>query len=166
MDLGRVVWSSEGLHVGLELPAGLALRTGNVEPSADFDSWFLPGTLYMMLNPSGDRALSYSAHDRCVVLFRDAAGRLTSSALVLRTATLIESSETPAAWVQLEEAAGRILVTIAPEGSGLGALHPEMEMGFNIILIGADSQVVSWVPLTRRFSWDQPSAWGLLTLSD
>ena len=65
--LGRVNWSSEGLHIGLELPSDVELSTVDPRLAEDTDQWFLPGIVYLMVNPDGHRPLTYGENDRCVV---------------------------------------------------------------------------------------------------
>ena len=37
-------------------------------------------------------------------------------------------------------------------------------VGFNMMFVGGQRELVSWTPLTLRFSWDSPSFWGLLEM--
>ncbi|MEE8584929.1 MAG: hypothetical protein V3T83_08765, partial [Acidobacteriota bacterium] len=97
---------------------------------------------------------------------RDSAGRPAARALYLRPATLIQSQEDTPDWIRILEnrSDNRLLITITPDAPGFGQLQDKRQIGFNLILIRGDSQLVSWAPLTRIFSFDQPNVWGLLDL--
>ena len=61
----RAIWSPEGLHIGVELPPDITLHHLELDLSNGFDDWFLPGILYLMINPDGARPIAYGANDRC-----------------------------------------------------------------------------------------------------
>lgn len=164
--LGRVLWTPEGLHLGLELPEDVNLRTVDLTLAEDFNEWFLPGILYLLINPDGERPLAYGKNDRCIVFSRDAQGHAVAKSLYLRPATLITASEPSPPWISLQESGNRLLITLKPDAPGFGALREEREIGFNLLMIRGNGQLISWAPLTRPYSWDQPNVWGLLELVD
>lgn len=162
--LARVSFSSQGLHIGIDLPKGLELASLGDSKPEDFDDWFLPGRVYVMLNPDGNRPISYGPNDRCVVIGRRADGTISSQARLLRPATLVESVETDPPWISVEEKGARLLITIRGLPSGGGISRFGRRIGFNLLLIGPSGEMQSWAPLTMRFSWDAPSVWGILRL--
>lgn len=164
--VARAIWNPEGLHIGVELPSDIVLHQLGLNLSKGFDDWFLPGILYLMINPDGDRPIAYGENDRCLVFSRNGDGRPAARALYLRPATLIQSQEDTPDWIRILEsrADNRLLITITPEAPGFGQLQEKRQIGFNLILIRGNSQLVSWAPLTRIFSFDQPNVWGLLDL--
>ncbi len=164
--IGRIVWSPKGLHIGLDLPPDVSLRTFDLNLADDFSEWFLPGILYLMINPDGNRPIAYGQNDRCLVFTRGSEGNPSARALFLRPATLIQGSEETPEWVDVQERESRLLITIAPTAPGLGTLTGDREIGFNVLMIRGDGQLTSWAPLTRLYSWDQPNVWGLLQLED
>ncbi|HSR68973.1 MAG TPA: hypothetical protein VLU25_13630 [Acidobacteriota bacterium] len=164
--LGRLLWTQEGLHIGLELPQDVNLRAVDLTLAQDFNEWFLPGIVYLLINPDGERPLSYGADDRCIVFSRNAEGVATAKSLYLRPATLIAASEDAPRWVSVQESGNRLLITLKPDAPGFGNLQEDRAIGFNLLMIRGDGQLVSWAPLTRPYSWDQPNVWGLLELVD
>jgi len=163
--IGRIAWSSYGLHVGIELPPDFKLRPSSVTPPANYDDWFIPGSLFLLINPDGTRPLSYQENDRCLLITESHDGKLTAFAFHLRPATLISASQIQPSWLAIERDEQRLLVTVTGETPGLNNLAKK-SIGFNLLFVSEDGQIVSWVPLTRRFSWDAPSIWGLLRFQD
>lgn len=159
--IGRVAWSSDGLHVGIELPPDFKLRPISVTPPKNSDDWFIPGSLFLLLNPDGTRPLSYQRNDQCILVAESHDGQLTTFALHLRPATLVSASQVQPSWLRVERDEQRLLVTVTAETPGLDNLA-KRSIGFNLLFIGEDGGIVSWVPLTQPFSWDTPSIWGLL----
>lgn len=162
--IARISFSPEGLHIGIDLPEGLELASLSDSKPQDFDDWFLPGRIYVMLNPDGNRPLSYGPNDRCVVIGRRSDGTVASQARLLRPATLVDSIETNPSWVSVKEKGSRLLITIQGLPSGGGVAKFGQRIGFNLLLIGPSGEMQSWAPLTMRFSWDAPSVWGILRL--
>lgn len=162
--LARLVWSEEGLHVGMVLPPGLQLPVIRTPSPGGFDEWFRPGSIYLLVNPGGNRPLAYGKDDRCILLGRNARSEVVAQARYLRPATFIESAETEPGWVRVEHEGGQILVTLRRNAPGMQHLWDDQKIGFNLILISGDGQITSWAPLTLRYSWDSPSIWGLLEL--
>ena len=163
--IGRVAWSSKGLHVGIELPPDFKLRPMSVTPPQNSDDWFIPGSLFLLINPDGTRPLSYQKNDQCIMVVESPDGALTTFALHLRPATVISASQVEPSWLHIERDEQRLLVTVTAETPGLNNLTGK-SIGFNLLLIDQDGGIVSWVPLTRPFSWDVPSIWGLLAFQD
>ena len=161
--LGRVVWSLSGLSFGIELPTGMRLRPVAPYPPTGYEHWFLPGSLYLMINPDGTRPLVYGENDRCILIGRSSEGGLIAQARHLQPATFIESAEDMPDWIQLEEKDQRLLVTLTSEVPAM-SLDNNFQMGFNLLMIDEKGRIISWTPLTDRFSWDSPSIWGLLKL--
>ena len=166
ISIGRVAWSSEGLHIGIRLPDQLQLEKLDTGVSAGFLDWFRPGRVYVMVNPSGTRPLTYLPEDRSLVIGRGSAGELTSEARRLLPGTMIQGSEKSPPWVQLEEAEDHLLLTLTEQMPGLGSLQAQRQLGFNLIIMAADGSILSWTPLTLRFSWDCPSFWGLVEIRE
>ena len=162
--IGRIVWSPHGLHIGINLPDETRLPLLGPEPPRQFDDWFEPGSLYLTINPSGARPLAFGERDRCIVVGRAADGHLLTRARYLRPGTLVHSTDTMPEWIGMEQEGQRLLVTLKLDTPGRAGLRQDQKIGFNLVLIGADGEIVSWAPLTTRFSWDSPSIWGLLTL--
>jgi len=81
----------------------------------------------------------------------------------LRPGTLVGSIETMPSWMQIEEEGQRLLLTITAETPGMGEARDPHKIGFNLLLVDGNGNMLSWAPLTMRFSWDSPSVWGLLT---
>lgn len=166
-QIAKVVWSPAGVHLGIELPEGYLLtETGDTFGREDFEDWFEPGRIFLLVNPDGSRPLSYGENDRCVVVGADASGEARAAAHYLKPATLIGSSEVQPGWLKVEREGSRFLLTIRQNAPGFGHLAEGRELGFNLIIIAADGEMISWAPLTRRFTWDNPSVWGLLELED
>ncbi|MEE8349784.1 MAG: hypothetical protein V3R94_09455 [Acidobacteriota bacterium] len=161
--IGRMVWTSEGLHVGIELPGDFELRPISVTPPESSDDWLIPGGLFLMLNPDGTRPLSYQKNDQCILFAESPDGDLTTFAVHLRPATLVSASQVQPSWLRVERDEQRLLVTVTTDTPGLGNLT-QRSIGFNLLFISKDDGIVSWVPLTQPFSWDTPSIWGLLRL--
>ena len=162
--IGRVVWSSSGLHVGVNLPKGFQLRTITASTTPGDHDWFKPGSIYLMVNPGGTRPLTYGKDDRCIVLGRTTAGDLVAHVKSLRPATLVESSETMPEWLRVESHDRQLLITFTQETPGMDGFNREKTLGFNLLLIEGNGEMVSWTPLTQKHPWDTPSIWGLLEL--
>ena len=163
-EIGRVAWSPEGLHVGIELPAGLELAPLAESGPQNFSDWFTPGLVYLMINPDGTRPLVYGPHDHCIVLGESPEGELVTQARRLEPATVIESIENSPPWLVAQREGSRLLLTLGAETPGLGAVGPGRKVGFNLMYVGGQRELISWTPLTLRFSWDCPSFWGLLEM--
>lgn len=164
--LGRVAWSEDGLHVGISLPPDLHLAP-LIEPKpGSFDDWFKPGSIYVLINPDGLRPLSFGDHDRCIVLGVDGSGRIAAQSRFLRPATFVETVEDHPDWLDVKRAGRQILVTVRPSAPGFlaTAFEDSREIGFNVIVIHNNGDLLSWAPMTRRFIWDSPSVWGVLEL--
>lgn len=161
--MGRIAWSSDGLHVGIELPPDFKLRPMSVTPPTNSDDWFIPGGVFLLINPDGTRPLSYQGNDQCILIAASQDGGLTARTLHLLPATLISASEVEPSWLRIEKDNQRLLVTLTAETPGLNDLEKQ-SLGFNLLFVGEDGQIISWAPLTQRFSWDTPSIWGLLKL--
>ncbi|HUG44588.1 MAG TPA: hypothetical protein VMN76_10150 [Acidobacteriota bacterium] len=164
--LGRVAWSEDGLHVGISLPPDLHLAP-LVEPEpGNFDDWFKPGRIYVLINPDGLRPLSFGDHDRCIVIGTDDSGQIAAQSRFLRPATFVEAVEDQPDWLDVEKDGGQILVTVRPSAPGFlaTAFEDSREIGFNVIVIHNNGDLLSWAPMTRRFIWDSPSVWGVLEL--
>ncbi len=162
--LGRVVWSLDGLYLGIELPTGMRLRPVTLYPPTGYEHWFLSGSFYLMINPDGTRPLVYGENDRCILIGRSSEGSLIAQARQLQPATFIESAENMPDWIRIEERGQRLLVTLTSETPAL-TLGADSQMGFNLLMIDEKGQIISWTLLTDRFSWDSPSIWGLLKLN-
>ena len=78
-------------------------------------------------------------------------------------ATVIESIENLPPWLSVQREGPR-LMTVRPDAPGLGELARDRQVGFNLMYVGGKRELVSWTPLTLRFSWDAPSFWGLLEM--
>lgn len=161
----RVVWSPNGLHIGLDVPGGLHLPPFHSGAPEDYEEWFRPGSIYLLVNPDGTRPISYRENDRCIVLGVDKRGNISAQSRYLRPATFVVSEEEPG-WITVEHSGRSVLVTLSHETPGMGTLLDERQIGFNIIEISENSEVKSWAPLTLRYSWDAPSIWGILELED
>ena len=164
LQLARVGWTDDALYLGVDLPEGLALRMLDSAPAAG--DWFRPGALYVLINPDGHRPMVYGQNDRCIVVGARTDGRPAAIAHTLQPGTLIADSESRPEWVQVEREGNHLLLRISMETPGFEGLGAGREIGFNLILIENDGTLVSWAPLTRRFTWDSPSVWGLLKLDD
>ena len=165
-NIGRVSWSASGLHIGVNLPEGLELRTLAAPSSYDEEDWFQPGSVYLMINPGGTRPLVYGRDDRCIVLGRSPSGQLSAHVKYLRPATLVASSETMPEWLQFEQSGRQLLITLTPDTPGMGGFKEQKTVGFNLLFIRRSGEIVSWTPLAQRYSWDAPSFWGLLELKN
>ncbi len=163
-EIGRVAWSAAGLHVGIELPADLALAPLAKGRPRNFGEWFAPGLVYLMINPDGTRPLVFGPDDRCIVVGESPEGELFAQARRLEPATVIESIENLPPWLVAQREGSRLLLTLGPDAPGLGKLGPGRQVGFNMMYVGGRRELVSWTPLTLRFSWDSPSFWGLLEM--
>jgi hypothetical protein len=161
----RVAWSPQGLHIGLETPSSLHLAQLHPGKPRDFEEWFRPGSLYLLVNPDGTRPISYRSDDRCIVLGTDGRGNISAQSRYLRPATFVMSTEEPG-WISLEHSVSTVLVTLSTQMPGMGTLLDGRKIGFNIIIISGDSELTSWAPLTLRYTWDSPSIWGVLELED
>ncbi len=161
-DIGRLAWSSEGLHIGIQLPEGLPFAALSREKPHNFEEWFSPGLVYLLINPDGTRPLVFGTHDRCVVLGESTYGELFAQARRLNPATVIEAFENQPHWIEAERQGSRLLITLRPETPGLNRLSRARQLGFNVMYIGKQRELVSWTPLMMQFSWDSPSFWGLL----
>ena len=161
--IGRIAWSSDGLHVGIELPPDFKFRPMSGIPPTNYDDWFIPGGVFLLINPDGTRPLSYRENDQCILIAESQDGGLTAMTLHLLPATFISASEVQPSWLQIEKDNQRLLVTLTVETPGLNGLAKQ-SMGFNLLFVGEDGQIISWAPLTQPFSWDTPSIWGLLKL--
>ena len=115
-----------------------------------------------MINPSGNRSLTFEPEDRCLVIGRGSNRELTAQARLLAPGTLILNFENSPSWVRLAEAQNRLIVTLTQAMPGLGGLRAERRLGFNLLIMDANGVMLSWPPLTLRFSWDCPSHWGLV----
>ena len=166
VNIGRLAWSTKGLHIGIDLPKGIRLRTMQAQSPPSHTDWFRPGSVYLMINPDGDRPLAYGKDDRCIVLGRTPEGVAMAEVRYLRPATLIASSETMPEWIEIEEHGRRLLLTLTPATPGVKEFIPHKTLGFNLLLIRDDGEMISWTALNQRYSWDMPSVWGLLELSD
>ncbi len=161
-DMGRVAWSPEGLHVGVQLPEDLPVASLSTEKPRNFGEWFSPGLVYLLINPDGTRPLVFGSDDRCVVLGESADGKLFAQARLLGPATVVEAFENRPDWLVVERQGSRLLMTLRPDTPGLNRLSRARRLGFNLMYVGKQRELVSWTPLTMRFSWDSPSFWGLL----
>ena len=161
--IGRIAWSSDGLHVGIELLPDFKLRPTSVTPPTNHADWFIPGSLFLLINPGGVRALTYQENDQCILIAESDEGQLTAFTFQLRPATLISASQIQPPWLRIERDQQRLLVTLTAKTPGLNDLA-EQSIGFNLLFVDADGQIISWAPLTQRFTWDAPSIWGLLKL--
>jgi hypothetical protein len=164
--IGRLAWSAQGLHFGIRLPGQLQLGYLKEERPEDFDDWFVPGKIYLLMNPTGDRQVSYAPDDRCIVIGRRTIGGVAWEALHLKPATWIHSSEAMPFWVRVRERERTILITVTKQAPGLNRIQSGSQLGFNLLIVDESGQIISWAPLTLRFSWDAPSFWGLLELVD
>ena len=164
-QIGRVAWSPAGLHVGIELPVSLELVPVPEDGPGNHADWFSPGLVYLLINPDGQRPLVFGPDDRCIVVGESGDGKLLAQARRLEPATVIESIENFPPWMSVQREGSRLLVTLAPDAPGLGELAPGRRVGFNLMYVGGQRQLVSWTPLTLRFSWDSPSFWGLLEMA-
>ena len=162
--MGKITWTPDGLHVGIELPEGLALARISQTGPDNLSDWFAPGLVYVLLNPDGARPLTYREHDRCLVIGLSESGDPLVQARSLGPATFISHLENQPGWAKLERSGSRLLLTIGPEAPGLGSLGPGRRLGFNLLFIDGDREVISWTPLTLQYSWDAPSYWGLLEI--
>jgi hypothetical protein len=160
--ISRVVRSDEGLHIGIELPRGFEL--GPVDYPKSREDWFEPGSLYLLLNPHGDRPIVFQADDRCVLIGRGPDGMPVADARYLKPATLIGFSELMPPWIHLDEHDRRLLVSLSLNKLGLGKIAGGCEIGFNLIVVGPNGELLSWAPLTIKFRLDSPSVWGVLEL--
>ena len=163
--LGRVAWSPAGLHFGINLPPGVRLAE-LPQRHPDFDDWFRPGSLYVMINPDGARPVVYGQNDRCICMGRLPSGKAAAHIHLLRPGTVVEWTQDTPEWVHIEENGQRLLVTLTPQAAGMEKLEEDMTLGFNLLIIMPDGKMISWATLSRRFSWDAPSTWGLLKLDD
>jgi hypothetical protein len=164
--MGRIAWSEKGLHVAIQLPKGLEVSSLENGRQEDLDSWFLPGRVYVLINPRGDRQLAFGSNDRCIVVGSQSGGGLNCESRTLLPATHIQRSTISPPWIRIERQDRWLLVTLTPEGPGLDKMQPGRTMGFNLVIIGKTGKVLSWAPLTLDFSWDAPSFWGLIELVD
>jgi hypothetical protein len=164
VQMGRISWSEKGIHLGVEMPQGLEVSPLEGGSGEDFDDWFLPGRVYVLINPRGDRQLAFGSNDRCVVVGTLSEGVLSCESRTLLPATFIQNSKMSPSWVRIEREGRWILVTLNPEGPGLDGLQAGQKLGFNLVIISDTSKILSWAPLTLEFSWDAPSFWGLIEL--
>ena len=162
--IGRVAWSPLGLHVGIEFPVSLELVSLREEGPRNLAEWFSPGLVYLMINPDGKRPLVFGPDDRCIVVGESGDGKLVAQARRLEPATVIESIENLPPWLSVQREGPRLLMTVRPDAPGLGELARDRQVGFNLMYVGGKRELVSWTPLTLRFSWDAPSFWGLLEM--
>ena len=123
--IGRVAWSQKGLHVGIRLPEKTRLRFLGPEPPGNFGDWFEPGSVYLMINPSGSRPLTFEEGDRCLIVGRGADGQATVRARYLRPGTFVESTEISPPWIQIEEQEHRLLMTLE---AGLPEARPSIPL--------------------------------------
>ena len=161
-EFGRLAWSSEGLHVGIQLPEDLPFGALSREKPHTLEEWFSPGLVYLLINPDGTRPLVFGAYDRCVVLGESTYGEIFTQSRQLNPATVIEAFENEPDWIKAERQGSRLFITLRPETPGLSGLSQARQLGFNLMYIGKQREIVSWTPLMMRFSWDSPSFWGLL----
>jgi hypothetical protein len=117
-----------------------------------------------MVNPDGARPIAFNENDRCILLGRSPSGQVVADARYLYPATRIGLSEIMPPWTEIQEEDGRLLISVASGTPGLPRLAVGRKIGFNLIVVDADGNLLSWAPLTMRFSWDSPSVWGLLKL--
>ena len=117
-----------------------------------------------MINPDGKRPLVFGPDDRCIVVGESGDGKLVAQARRLEPATVIESIENLPPWLSVQREGPRLLMTVRPDAPGLGELARDRQVGFNLMYVGGKRELVSWTPLTLRFSWDAPSFWGLLEM--
>jgi hypothetical protein len=164
--MGRISWSEQGIHVAIHMPHGLEVSPLKEERGEDFDDWFLPGRIYVLVNPRGDRQLAFGSNDRCIVLGGHEGGPLSCLSRTLLPATYIQDSKRSPPWIKVERKDRWILVTLTSEGPGLELLQAGENIGFNLVIIGETGKILSWAPLTMDFSWDAPSFWGLIELED
>ena len=152
------------MHVGIKLPVSLELAPLRKDGPQNLAEWFAPGVVYLMINPDGKRPLVFGPDDRCIVLGESREGKLFAQARRLEPATVIESIENLPPWLGVEREGRRLLVTLRRDAPGLGELARGRQVGFNLMYVGEHRELVSWTPLTLRFSWDSPSFWGLLEM--
>ena len=163
-DWESIALDDEGFLYILDNPADLALvPLAEVRPR-NFGEWFAPGLVYLMINPDGTRPLVFGPDDRCIVVGESPEGELFAQARRLEPATVIESIENLPPWLIAQREGSRLLLTLGPDAPGLGKLGPGRQVGFNMMYVGGRRELVSWTPLTQRFSWDSPSFWGLLEM--
>lgn len=161
IDIARVGWTPGRLHVGIQIPEGVTLTEIPPDFPADYDDWFRTGAVFILINPDGSRPIAYGKNDRCI-LVGNSGGTLRVIAFNLKPATLVESTEVNPDWVAATREGRNLLVDL-----DLSALEKaeNREIGFNVIIIDDSGGMLSWAPLTRRFTWDSPSVWGLLRMS-
>lgn len=162
--IGRVLWTGEGLHVGIQLPDGMGLRQLEHKTPPNYLDWFVPGSLYLLVNPNGVRPVAYGENDRCIILGRSPEGDVVAEARYLAPATFVKSSEVRPPWLRVEQEDRRLLITLTHQTPGLEQLYQDHSIGFNLLFVDQEGQLWSWATLTRRFSWDAPNAWGLLEI--
>lgn len=161
IDLARVGWTPGRLHIGIKIPEGVTLAEIPPDFPTDYDDWFRTGTVFILINPDGSRPIAYGKNDRCI-LVGSSDEALQVVAFNLKPATLVESTEKNPRWVAVQKVSNNLLVNL--DLTALGKADSK-EVGFNLIIIDASGGMVSWAPLTRRFTWDSPSVWGLLRMS-
>jgi hypothetical protein len=164
--MGRVAWSESGLHVGIQVPGHLVVPPLDREEPEDLDHWFTPGRIYVLINPKGDRRLSFGSNDRCVVVGSESGDVMNCEERTLLPATYIQSKTVAPPWIKVERAGQWVLVTLTRHGPGLEQLRAGKKMGFNLVIIEENGTTLSWAPLMLDFSWDAPSFWGLIELVD
>ena len=161
--MGRISWSENGIHLGIRLPNGLEVAPLDVGPGEDLDHWFLPGRIYVLINPRGDRQLAFGSNDRCIVLGGQG-NVLSCESRTLLPATYIQNRKQSPPWIKIVREGRWILVTLTSEGPGLEKVQTGDSIGFNLVIIGETGKILSWAPLMLEFSWDAPSFWGLIEL--
>jgi|GEM_PF-1180395 len=161
IKFARVGWTPGRLHVGIQIPEGVTLIDIPPDFPANYDDWFRTGAVFVLINPDGSRPIAYGKNDRCI-LVGTSGGVLRVIAFNLRPATLVESAEENPDWVTATREGRNLLLDL--DLSALGETDHK-EIGFNVIIIDDSGGMLSWAPLTRRFTWDSPSVWGLLRMS-
>jgi hypothetical protein len=162
---GKLAWSPMGLHLMVFLPAKLQL--GKLDPEEgprNLSHWFMPGLIYVLLNPDGERPLRYGPEDRCVVIGLDDFGEISTRAVKLGPATVVEEADSDPDWLQVDQKGRSVRILVKPGAPGFGDLEEGRRIGFNILATGPNSTLYTWTPLTMQYSFDSPSVWGLLEL--
>jgi len=163
--MGRLVWNESGLHLGMELDPQFNLADLEQFDTKDFDTWFDDGRIYLLLNPSGTRPMSFGPNDRCIVVGRGKNGEIDTLALTLKPATFVDQVELSPDWITVEDIDNRIRLSLTKDAPGISSLDQNREYGFNVLITNNRGQLTSWAPLTTRFPWDAPSIWGLVRLA-
>jgi hypothetical protein len=148
----------------MELDPSVELAELGKFDTTEFDTWFESGRIYLLINPSGTRPMSFGPDDRCIVIGLDSDGEIDALALQLKPATYVQELEQSPPWVSFKKIDHRIMITISSSGPGLSQIQEKRQYGFNIMITGQTGALNSWAPLTTAFPWDAPSIWGLINL--